>query len=103
MNEARKKYRQKVKRIYLDFYPTEADLFEYVETQPKKQTYIKKLIRKDMVPSDDPFIEALAALRALGVSCANIGLHQIFGDQIGVEIDGEYFGLWDVSRKTFVD
>lgn len=49
MKEAAKKYRAKVKRIYLDFYPTEADLFEHVEKQPRKQTYIKNLIRKDMV------------------------------------------------------
>jgi hypothetical protein len=37
-----------MKRVYLDFYPSEAALIEQVEKQPKKQTYIKDLIRKDM-------------------------------------------------------
>ena len=52
MTEAQKrakaKYRQKTKRIYVDFYPTEIALIEHIEKQPKKQTYIKNLIRKDM-------------------------------------------------------
>lgn len=37
-----------MKRIFLDFYPSEAALVAQVEKQPKKQTYIKDLIRKDM-------------------------------------------------------
>ena len=47
--KARANYRKKVKRFQIDFYPTEADLFEHVNKQPKKQTYIKDLIRKDML------------------------------------------------------
>ena len=43
-----KKYREKVNRISLDFYPTEQDLWEHVQAQDKKQTYIKDLIREDM-------------------------------------------------------
>ena len=31
-----------------EFYPTEKDLIEHIENQPKKQTYIKDLIRADM-------------------------------------------------------
>lgn len=46
--KARTKYKEKVKRITIDFYPTEFDLFEHIHAQPKKQTYIKNLIRKDM-------------------------------------------------------
>ena len=42
------KYRQKVKRITLDIYPTEEDLWNHLQSQPKKQTYIKDLIRADM-------------------------------------------------------
>lgn len=45
---AKKKYREKGKRMTIDFYPSEAELLEHVEKQPKKQTYIKDLIRKDM-------------------------------------------------------
>ncbi len=43
-----KKYKEKVNRITVDFYPTEKDLWDYVQSQAKKQTYIKDLIRKDM-------------------------------------------------------
>lgn len=43
-----KKYKQKVNRITVDFYPTEDDLWEHLQTQGKKQTYIKNLIRADM-------------------------------------------------------
>lgn len=42
------KYKQKVKRITLDFHPTEEDLWNHIQSQDKKQTYIKDLIRKDM-------------------------------------------------------
>lgn len=43
-----KKYRKKTNRITVDFYPTEEDLWQHIQSQPKKQTYIKDLIRKDM-------------------------------------------------------
>lgn len=46
--KAKAKYQQKVKRISIDFYPTEADLIEHIEKQPKKHTYIKNLIREDI-------------------------------------------------------
>ena len=42
------KYKQKVKKITIDFAPTESDLLEHINTQPKKQTYIKNLIRADI-------------------------------------------------------
>lgn len=43
-----KKYKQKVKRLTLDFSPAESELWEQIQKQEKKQTYIKNLIRKDM-------------------------------------------------------
>lgn len=46
--KANKKYRDKGKRLTLDFYPSEADLIAQVESQPNKQGYIKGLIRADM-------------------------------------------------------
>ena len=46
--KAKKKYRDQGKRLTIDFYPSEADLIEHIERQPKKQTYIKDLIRADM-------------------------------------------------------
>lgn len=45
---ARKNYQSKVKRFTVDFYPTESELFEHLAKQPKKQTYIKDLIREDI-------------------------------------------------------
>jgi hypothetical protein len=49
---AKAKYKaEKVKKMLLEFYPTESDLIEHLEKQPKKQTYIKSLIRKDIKES----------------------------------------------------
>jgi hypothetical protein len=52
MNEVQKrakaKYKSKVKRLTIDFYPTEADLIEQINKQPNKQGYIKNLIRNDI-------------------------------------------------------
>lgn len=43
------KYRkEKVKRITVDFHQAELDLWEHLQSQDKKQTYIKNLIREDM-------------------------------------------------------
>lgn len=49
----KEKNKGKIKRIPLDFYPSEADLVAHVEKQPKKQTYIKNLIRADMERGGD--------------------------------------------------
>ena len=46
--KAAKKYKEKVKRITIEFYPTEADLLEHINRQQSKQGFIKSLIRADM-------------------------------------------------------
>ena len=46
--KAVRKYKEKVNRLTVDFHPTESDLWEHLNSQPKKQTYIKALIREDM-------------------------------------------------------
>ena len=46
--KAVKTYKKKVKRITIDFSPAETELWEHIQKQPKKQTYIKDLIRADM-------------------------------------------------------
>ena len=46
--KANKKYREKMNRITVDFSPAELELWEHIQSQPKKQTYIKDLIRADM-------------------------------------------------------
>ena len=43
-----KNYRKKMNRLTLDFSPTETELWDHIQSQPKKQTYIKDLIRKDI-------------------------------------------------------
>lgn len=46
--KAIKKYKEKINRITIDFSPAEAELWEHIQNQPKKQTYIKDLIRSDI-------------------------------------------------------
>lgn len=52
MSEAQKKaldkYKANVKRFTVDFPPSDAELWEHIQKQPKKQTYIKALIRADI-------------------------------------------------------
>lgn len=43
-----KKYREKTNKLQLEFSPVEQELWQHIQNQPKKQTYIKNLIRKDM-------------------------------------------------------
>ena len=46
---ATQKYKKaNIKRITIEFSPLEADLWEHIQKQPKKQTYIKAVIRADM-------------------------------------------------------
>lgn len=45
---AKKKYQKNITRLTIDFYPTEKELVEQIKNQPKKQTYIKDLIRQDI-------------------------------------------------------
>lgn len=51
--KAKKKYRDKGKRLTVDFYPSEADLIRHIDSQPNKQGYIKDLIRADMERSGE--------------------------------------------------
>jgi hypothetical protein len=50
--KARDKYNTKRNRLTLDFNPSESDMWEHITKQPKKQTYIKDLIREDMTKRD---------------------------------------------------
>lgn len=46
---AAQKYKKaNIKRITVEFSPLEAELWEHIQQQDKKQTYIKALIRADM-------------------------------------------------------
>ena len=46
--KAVRKYKKKLTRLTLDFSPAEQELIDHVNAQPKKQTYIKALIREDI-------------------------------------------------------
>lgn len=46
--------------------------------------------------------EITKALKELGVS-GTVTTKMVAPDRIAVYVDGEYFGLWDTTRKTFVD
>ena len=46
--KAVKKYKEKVKRMTIEFSPTEMELYNHIQQQDKKQTYVKDLIRKDI-------------------------------------------------------
>jgi hypothetical protein len=48
LRAAQKYKREKVKRITVDFSPTESGLWKHIQGQPNKQGYIKGLIRTDM-------------------------------------------------------
>lgn len=52
--KAVRKYKEKAKKMTLDFGPTEMELWDHIQNQPtKKQTYIKDLIRADMERSKE--------------------------------------------------
>ena len=42
------------------------------------------------------------ALRTLGVK-GSATLEYIQADRVKVTVNGEYFGLWDAEKRTFVD
>ena len=46
--DAVKKYKKKVNRISIEFYPTDSKLWEWLNEQQNKQGYIKSLILADM-------------------------------------------------------
>lgn len=46
--KAIKKYKEKMKRMTIEFYPSEMDLYDHIQQQTKKQTYVKDLIRADI-------------------------------------------------------
>ena len=52
MNEAKKRYKAKVDRLFVELYPTDADikdrLAERSDAGEPKATYVKRLIREDI-------------------------------------------------------
>ena len=52
MNEAKKRYKQKIEQLRVELYPTDADIKEQLAARmaagEAKATYIKRLIREDI-------------------------------------------------------
>ena len=48
IKRAKAKYNEKVTKVTIEFYPSDAELLQKVKDQPNKQGYIKELIRKDI-------------------------------------------------------
>lgn len=49
---AMKEYRKKLNRMTLEFSPAESEIWEHLQKQPNKRTYIKSLIRADMLKGE---------------------------------------------------
>ena len=47
-NKAQSKYRKKLKRMTIEFYPTDQDILDKLDSVESKQGYIKNLIREDI-------------------------------------------------------
>ena len=41
-------YKKKLNRITIDFSPAEEELWQHIQSQEKKQTYLKNLLREDI-------------------------------------------------------
>lgn len=58
-----------------------------------------------MISIADVTKEVKDALIKLGYSVYNhnVGVHRVMVDLFKVYYDDQYFGVWDASRKTFID
>lgn len=45
---AKKAYKAKIKRLFIELYPTDADILEHLQKQESTAGYIKQLIREDI-------------------------------------------------------
>lgn len=54
--KATAKYREKGMRLTIEFFPgTEKELIDHINNQPKKATYIKQLIKNDIISTKEEF------------------------------------------------
>lgn len=52
--KAKRKYKQKIRRLTVELYPTEQDIIYKIDSVPQYATYIKGLIRADISANDAP-------------------------------------------------
>lgn len=48
MTNSKRRYKQKVWKLQVDFFPTDSELIDYLKNNIPIATYIKNLIRADM-------------------------------------------------------
>jgi hypothetical protein len=58
---AKAKYNSKVTKVSVEFYPSDNMLLQHLQHQENKQSYIKELIKKDML--DFPAVRTVQAER----------------------------------------
>lgn len=95
--KAKKKYLAKGKRLTIDFYPSEADLIEHVEKQPKKQTYIKNLIRADKEKKNKTVYVVL-----WGQDCEGADVQAVFSNEKdAIAYLDEHYPKWERISPTY--
>ena len=52
--KAKQKYKNKIRRLTVELYPTEQDIIDKIDSVPQYATYIKGLIRADISANDAP-------------------------------------------------
>lgn len=52
--KAKRKYKQKIRRLTVELYPTEQDIIDKIDSVTQYATYIKGLIRADISANDAP-------------------------------------------------
>ena len=52
--KAKRKYKQKIRCLTVELYPTEQDIIDKIDSVPQYATYIKGLIRADISANDAP-------------------------------------------------
>ena len=52
--KAKRKYKQKIRRLAIELYPTEQDIIDKIDSVPQYATYIKGLIRADISANKAP-------------------------------------------------
>lgn len=62
----RKYKREKTNQVCLRFYPTDSDMWDYLDAKDNRQGFIKGLIRREMKahPADAPVLQATESQRA---------------------------------------
>ena len=53
VRNSKRKYKKKIRRLFIELYPTDNDILDKLNTVPAYTSYIKALIRKDIGADGD--------------------------------------------------